>query len=494
MAQFFEEVDHNDDGAFVEIRFNSILPSNHPVYKIIKFINQLDISSLKEKYKVGPGQKGRSPKGIRMMLCVILYAIYCRIYSAHQIDYATYNYSDFWVITHKKRISHDKISDFLNIHEDFIGIMFLETIKLAQNNNLLSFDALYEDGYHIKANASKKKSKNKKKLRSYEKKLEKRLNEILTKLKSNEKEEDDVVKGKKRIEKKLKKIDDLEEELNKRIKSRSFNKLPSEKKALEKNLQINITDKDSELTKMKKGGYENSYTKIDARDAKASIIIASDVSGHYDESHRMRKLTKEANRNVEGLGKYKKVCADSNFNTLGGCVSLESEEIDLISPTKQHESERKNPEKYKDKIKYEYNEEKNHIICSEGKRLNFQSQSAKKRFGSRILKFSNEEACKHCKRKKECTSQKYKVYTMDARHPAQQRTYERYKSEEGQKLYKKRMHVAEVCQGDLKQNGRFIQLLRRGIEKVRVDLMLQDITWNLRRIINTTGDKIVWEM
>ena len=79
MASNFDETDHDDDGAFVSIRFNDIIPENHPVRYIQKFISTIDISLFEKKYKVGDGQKGRSPKGIRMMLGIILYAIYDRI-------------------------------------------------------------------------------------------------------------------------------------------------------------------------------------------------------------------------------------------------------------------------------------------------------------------------------------------------------------------------------------------------------------------------------
>ena len=49
---------------------------------------------------------------------------------------------------------------------------------------------------------------------------------------------------------------------------------------------------------------------------------------------------------------------------------------------------------------------------------------------------------------------------------SQQKVYKRYLSKKGQELYKKRMHVAE--------------------------LMLQDITWNLRRIFQATEGEIQW--
>ncbi len=492
MARNFDETNDSSDGAFIEVRFKDILSPEHPAHYIKQFIKGIDVSPFETKYKVGPGQKGRAPKGITTMLGVILYAIFSRIYSARHIDYATYNYSDFWIFTHKKRISHDKISDFINMHKEDLKLIFSETIALAEKNKLLSFEVLYQDGFHVKANASKKRNRTKKKLKIKKKKIEARVEEILNELQESSKEDESISKEKIKLEKDLRKIRQLEEELNQKIKTRGFTRLPKEQQKLEENLQINSTDKDAELTKMKKGGYENAYTKINAVDGKADIVVASDVDGHYDESHKTRKLAKEANKNVNGMGEYKKVCADSNFNTLGSCMGLEVEGIKLISPTKQHESERKNPEKNKNKIKFEYKKKGNCVVCSEGNKLVFQSQSAKVRFGNRIIKFSNKEGCKYCKRKGECTKQDYKEYSMDARSPLQQRAYNRYKSKEGQKLYKKRMHIAEVFQGDLKMNGNFNQLLRRGIEKAKTDLMLHDIIWNLRRIINATRGKIIW--
>jgi hypothetical protein len=107
--------------------------------------------------------------------------------------------------------------------------------------------------------------------------------------------------------------------------------------------------------------------------------------------------------------------------------------------------------------------------------------------------YSNPAACAKCERLKDCTSSKegYRTVKLDSRYPSQQRTLNRYLSEEGQAL-NKRSHSGETYQGDLKQNGRFLRFLRRGIERVKVDSRLHDIVWNLRRIINAKGSDIVW--
>ena len=95
MASYFDEPDSCDDGAFIQVRFDDILPVNHPANLIKKFLSTIDLSPFIEKYQVSHGQAGRPPKGIRMMLGVLLYGIYSRIYSAHKLDKATYSYSDF---------------------------------------------------------------------------------------------------------------------------------------------------------------------------------------------------------------------------------------------------------------------------------------------------------------------------------------------------------------------------------------------------------------
>ena len=314
MSSYFDEPDEHGDGAFITVRFDSILQKDHPAMLIKRFISKLDISSFEKRYKVGPKQKGRPPKGIRMMLGLLLYAIYCRIYSAHQIDYATYNYSDFWVFTHKNRISHDKISDFINLHEDDLITVFLETIILANTNRLLNFEAIFQDGFFIKANASKKKNRKMKSLDKREERILEELRKIMAVLK--EKEEDkETRKSREELVSKLDKISELRKELNEKIKKRSNTKRKD--KIKEEEISINETDKDSSLMKMKDKSYSNAYLKVAATDSKADIIVGSRLEGYCDESHNAVKLFNDVNQNCNDLGAYDTVCYDSGFNTMG---------------------------------------------------------------------------------------------------------------------------------------------------------------------------------
>jgi len=487
MAENFKNYD-SDGGDFISIQYEKIIPDNHPARYIKHFIGSVDVTDFESKYKVGIGKRGKSPLDIKMMLCVILFAFHSRIFSARKIDYATEHYSDFWFFTHKNRISHDKISDFINMHKEEISKIFLETIRLAEKNNLISFESLYQDGFFIKANASKSRNYNKKRLETRKKKLEKALNELLDCIGDNH---DEVLGNESmRLKGELEKINDLKNELNERIKVRSQKDCPSEIKTREETMTINYTDKDSELNKMKDDSYANAYQKVTAVDPKSDIIVSSSISGHCDEPHKLIPLILEANDNCKGLGEYDKSCADSAFITMGNCVQAEARDIELIGPTKQHENIVRNPEKHKDVTSFEYDEQNDCVKCSNGQILDYHEKYHDYRRGSAVLSYWNKEACKKCSMKDKCTSGEYRVVKIDSRFPAQKRALDRYKSEEGGRLYKKRSHSGEVVQGDLKQNGKYMQLLRRGIEKVKVDSMLHDISWNLRRIFSSCENNL----
>jgi len=494
MADHFSGPQACDDGALIQIRFRDIVPENHPVRYIDQFVESLDITPFQKRYKVGDGMKGRAPKDVRLLLKVILYAIYCRIYSARKIDYATANYADFWFFTHGERISHDKISDFIAIHGEDIHPMFLETISLASRNDLLDFSALYEDGFKIKANASLKHTYNLAGLDRKEKKLSENLAAALEKLQQPQ-EDDGAREQREKSQNALSKIASLREELQKRIEQRSAGKPPSKAAPIARNTRINMTDPDAELMTQKDNSHAVSYLKETAVDAKADIVLDSVVSGHDDEIQLSLPLTQQAQRNAKDAGcdqNYSTVVTDSRFTTVANCASFEQENITLIGPTAAYEHERREPDAAA--ISFRYNEADNTLTCSQGQTLHNKRTFHNTEENADKNIYSNPEACAVCPRLKDCTNSKegYRTVKLDTRYPAQQRCLQRYLGEQGQILYAKRSHSGETYQGDLKRNGRFLRFLRRGLAKVQVDSRLHDIVWNLRRLINAKGCDIVW--
>jgi len=280
--------------------------------------------------------------------------------------------------------------------------------------------------------------------------------------------------------------------LNKRIEVHSQKDCPSElKKRIEKTT-INLTDSDSELGKNKNEGYDNQYTKITALDGKADILIESRINGNCDESHIISRLTRDANLNCSN--NYFTIVADSGFISFGTAVQFEANGWELVGPTKEQAHKERESDYYKNRVNFSFNEEPLYLKCSQGEILDKVKISHDSKHGKVEYKFSNKEVCSSCPRLKNCTNSKnnFKQVKIDARFPVRQKILDRYSSEEGKELYKKRSHVAETFQGDLKKNGSFKQLFRRGIDKIRVDSKLHDTVWNLRRIFNSVEEEIIW--
>jgi transposase len=490
MADHFDGPQLCDDADFRTIRYRDLLPSDHPARFIEQFVGGLDISRFEAHYKVGDGQKGRAPKEIRMMLSVILYALYCRIYSSRRIDYATQHQADFWFFTYGQRISHDKISDFIIVHEAEIHAVFLQTIHVAHTNKLLDFKWLYQDGFMLKANASTKRTSTLAGLSTKQKRLSDRLQLVIEQLK-NPDSAAETMKEKEHIENRLKRIGQLQDMLNAKIAQRSEGIAPGKAAEIAKSTTINETDSTSDLMKQKDDSFANSFLKVCATDAKADIVVASVVDGYNDEPHMSLPLFKQANENCEGKGQFDSVVADCNFTTMANAEAFEQAHAQLLGPTRAQENESRNGTPA---VSFTYDEQHHCLHCTGEGTLTEEQRYWDKYKKTTIVVFSNRSACAVCALRSACTASAvgYRRVKWDIRAPAQQRVLQRYNSDEGKAVYKKRAHCAETYQGDLKHNGRFIQVFRRGLSKVRVDSLWQDTVWNLRRIFNTKGMAVVW--
>lgn len=494
MADHFSGPEACDDGAFITVRFRDMLPEGHPVRLIDKFIDNINVAQFEARYLVGVGKKGRAPVNVRLMLKVVLYAIFCRIYSARRIDYATEHFADFWFFTHATRISHDKISDFIRKHGDDIHVVFLETISLASTNNLLDFSALYEDGFKTKANASKARTYTLKGLDRKEEKISEALNTALAKLQDDKKDEP-VRQERLRLQNSLSKIADLREQLQQRIAQRTEGIPHKKATATKENSRISSTDPDAEMMKQKQGGHAVSYLREVAVDPKTDIVVGSVVSGYDNEAQHSTELSEQAIKNCQDAGcskTYYAVVADSGFTSISNCDRLENAGLKIIGPTQSFEHKTRHPDSTS--MEFRYTEKNNTVTCPAGNILNHRGTSYNKERKASIGTFTNPQACIGCALKGECLNGKesYRRHRIDMRIGAQQRALDRYQTPEGKELYEKRRHAGEIFQGDLQHNGGFRQFLRRGLEKVTVDARLQDIAWNLRRIFNARGGTIAW--
>ena len=94
--------------------------------------------------------------------------------------------------------------------------------------------------------------------------------------------------------------------------------------------------------------------------------------------------------------------------------------------------------------------------------------------------------CKQCPYKDGCCPKREPRRTIkrEVRQGLRDEMKKRLNSEEGKKMYRRRMHPIEAIFGHLKYNLGYTQFLLRGLEKVRGEFTLMCLAYNLRKLAN----------
>ncbi len=124
--------------------------------------------------------------------------------------------------------------------------------------------------------------------------------------------------------------------------------------------------------------------------------------------------------------------------------------------------------------KYEFDEEKNELIC-DGALYKYRGIYIRKS-GKKIISFYNSEI----KKKKDVP-----FYFRE-----RLRMKTKMETEEGKKIYSLRKITVEPVYGNLKENLGFIKFLLRGLEKAKIEFNLVCIAHNLQKIWRMKREKM----
>lgn len=138
---------------------------------------------------------------------------------------------------------------------------------------------------------------------------------------------------------------------------------------------------------------------------------------------------------------------------------------------------------------FNYDAEKDCLICPEGKTLVFKSN---KKDGKNRYKVYKGIACQNCPVKEQCTTAKVRTVSIEQRIHLRDEMRERLSTEEGQKMYKKRLHPVEAIFGHLKFNLGYTYFLLRGLQKVEAEFKLMCLAYNLRKLAKFRHHFSVW--
>jgi len=445
-----------------------MIPADHICFLVEDFVESLDFSPFDMIYE-GAGAPAYHP---RILMKILIYGSLCRTRSSRKLAKSCIENFIFMYLAEKVKPDFRTINRFRKCNACFVKNAFKKTVDLATKNKLIDLSFLSIDGSTFKANAGSKKYFDKKGLDKLDKAIDKMIDEdiALDEL-EDELYGDNANDGLTGIDRRdIKKI--VREFNQSKDKQKIKKQIERAKNELEKYelKKVSISDPESRAMQTKKRFSELSYN-VQLSVSKNQIIVANDACQDKHDVKQFEPQIKNVQENIK-LSADTKVALDCGYSDSENIKFAEDEKINLFVPSRAQAQKLDGKEQSLNHDKYEYDEEKDEIIC-EG--YHFQKRGCyTRKDGRKIRTFY----CPELKKKKDVP------YYFRER----LRMKEKMNTPEGKKTYSLRKITVEPSFGNIKQNLGFREFLLRGLEKVKIEMNLISIAHNLQKIHRIMGE------
>jgi transposase len=448
---------------------DELVPENHEVRIISEVVEQIDLTSITNKYEGG----GCSAYDPEMMMKIIVHAYSQKIYSGRRMSQELKTDTAFMYLSAMQYPDFRTICKFRSDHAAEIPRIFVEVIRLCAQLGLVGLGHIAFDGAKLKASASVKQTRDQEGLEKEMKRIEEEIAKMLETSGQIDQLEDAFYGERDGSE--------LPKELVKREKR--LQKISEAKKLLEKEKleKVNLTDSASRIMQDKKKVKEPCYNGQLAVDDKAGVIVAADVVQDATDHAQLEPMVKAVEKNLVELPR--EASADAGYSSYDNLEYVDNKDLDLYMPDNFLESLEKQTEEEKryDKSQFQYDETNDRYLCPEGKELSFYSEV--KRGEKEPLKIYRGEGCGDCEVRGKCTKGKVRTVTRDGREELMEAMRQKLKTPEGKKIYQKRMYTVEPVFGNIQGNRGKIMMSLRGKVKVKGEWLLMCLVHNIRKIV-----------
>lgn len=434
---------------------------DHPARFIREFVDLLEMKEL--GFKVEDNEEGRPYYSSELLLKVWLYGYFNRVRSPRQLEKMTKeNHPMIWLST-MEQPDHNTLWRFWKGNKKAIKRLFAETVKTAVKLKLVSFVIGAVDGTKIRALSSNKWLMEEKEIGKLLKKVDKSIDELEKDIERSEREEIDY-------------DDRLPKELQDREKLREKIKEAQEEIRESKRKKININEPEARIMRTE-GKKDTGYNAQAVVDSEHRIIIAEDVINEENDLHSLVPMVEKVKEIAETLPD--KIVADAGYGSGEQLSESEKREYDVL--TNLRETGNDNPY---DSSKFEYNAQKNVMVCPEGKELIYEGSSLykdKKSYERRYRCIHYKECSVRwlCSENKTGRRVKLTPYVDVIK-----RQRQKHEIEDNRNLLRKRKSIVEPVFGWIKQLDNFRRFTVKGLENSKLQWSLVCTAVNLRIIFN----------
>ena len=469
-----------------------LLPADHPCFVYEDIFQQLDTSSVEEKFSVR-GQNAFHP---RLITGILIYAYSQGVFSSREIEKKCHEDIGFMFISHCNCPNFRVLSDFRKDNYEFFKECFKQSVLLAMEAGMASLGHVSLDGSKFKANTSKHKAMSYGRLKAKEKELTEDIEDLIAKAAKCDEEEDEEYQDKtgyeipeelKIKEQRLAKIKEAKEALEKREQNLNPGKKIDDKK------QISFADKEARIMG-KKGAFDYSYNGQISVDEDNQIIVGQHLTQNANDKQEVAPALEEIKETTDDLPD--KMSLDNGYMSGNNLEAFEDKETDVyIATGKGEKKDHREIEGSNRKIKksdFNYNEDKDCFVCPAGHTLELKTETSD---GKKVYQGDKAE-CDICPYKARCCSSKRgepRTINTDDKEPLRQKMREKMEQESSKEIYKKRKKIVEPVFGQIKNSG-FRGFSLRGHEKASGEFSLACAVHNFKKVVRAIlGGKVCLE-
>lgn len=433
---------------------------------IAAFIESLDLEELGFERAV-PKQLGRNAYHPGMLMSLYIYGYLNRIRTSRKLERECHRNVELMWLMRKLEPDHKTIADFRKDNLKAIAAVSREFKKVCKEMGLFGGELIGVDGSKFRGVNSKERSFNAQRIERAKKRVDKDIEEYLRELDEGDKEEEEI---------KEVSAQELKEKIEKLKKRRAKYEQIAEELSKSEDGQVSLTDPDTRLMKGRQGTHSGYNVQI-AVDSKHKLIVAEDLSGARSDRGQMSEVAKQA-KEVLGVDRLD-VVGDMGFYD---CQDMKKCEEESITPyvSKPAVSRKRGLFTKEDFV---YDGQKDVYLCLGGAELKYESHGKERERGMRY--YMNQEACSVCPLKSQCTKAAYRRIKRLDDEALMEAMGERVRGHPEKMRLRK--ELVEHPFGTIKRVMDQGYFLMKTKAKVRTELKLSTLAFNLKRVISIVG-------
>jgi len=459
-----------------EVDLDTVAPPGSAVRIIDELVDSLDTSVIEVHYDV-ESDTGRPPFHPKTLLKVALLALHSCRFSLRKMEQDTVNNLAYRWLTGDMAVDHSTMGYFLVRFRAEIVELFGQVVEICQEQKLIEFDLLAIDTVKLRASASYKQSKTMEGLEKEENKIKARLEEILDTASDPHGAEADE---RRTLEQRVERVRGARKILRDRIREKAQEASPKERKELLEKEKVNVTDPGAHVMQQANGEKNPAYSITTTTDVAHDIVTHIQVNEQDNDAAALGDAIEGSRLNTGE--KHEEVEADAGFASMENYESLEAEGQEALIPDRRIEVEEHGATakgEY-DRSKFHYREGSDSYRCPAGQVLR---KTGTVEVNGRLYdRYENAGACGGCVHRGRCTRGSHRRVFRDQNEEVRERMRVKLRGKRSHRRYNKRAHAAESPYGNVKWNLKFRAVMRRGREKVLMEVALLFMLHNMMKL------------